>query len=161
MMALRVPESHLVEALMKTRWMVVGLVALSVCAGRVAAKKEAAEEARVMKYKYVAVTHDGKEVPKDQLEDMTLTVTGNKGVVKKGDKVLYEGKSKVDMTKKPWHIDITISQGEDKGKVSKGIMKVEDGKLTICFGKAGGKRPKEFKSEEGSGNILEVLEEIK
>jgi uncharacterized protein (TIGR03067 family) len=148
---------------MKTRWLVVGMVALVVLAGPLSARKEKPkqEAPKVMKFKYVSVKVAGKDMPKKDLEDMTLTVTGNKGVVKKGDKVLGEGTSKVDMTKKPWTIDLKMTEGKDKGKTLLGIMKAKDKTVTLCLGKAGGERPKEFTSTEDNGNILEVLEEVK
>src|SRR5262249_26311327 len=119
------------------------------------------ETPKVMKFKYISIKKAGKEVPKEDLKDMILTVTGNKGVVKKGDKVLGEGTSEVNMDKKPWTIDLTMTAGEGKGKTFKGIMK-EDGKtVTLCLGKPGGDRPKEFSSTKENGYILEVLEEVK
>jgi uncharacterized protein (TIGR03067 family) len=104
---------------------------------------------------------DGKKTPKKDLEDMVLIVKGNKGTIKKGEKVISEATAKMDQSKDPWTIDIKITKGKEKGKTFKGIMKAKDGKLTVCWGAPGKDRPTEFKSKKGSGNILEVYEEIK
>jgi uncharacterized protein (TIGR03067 family) len=141
---------------MKTRLMVVAALAVVTLAGRTLAQEE-------MKFKILSMTVDGKKVPKKEFKDLVLTVKGNKGVMKKGDKVISEGTSKMDQSKKPWTIDVTFNKGKDKGKTIKGIMnmKEKDGKMTICWGAPGKDRPKDFSSKKGSGNILEVYEPIK
>jgi uncharacterized protein (TIGR03067 family) len=145
---------------MKTCWVVAGVLALGLASsGLVAAKGKG--EIKSMKYKYVSIEIDGKKTPSSELEGMVLIVTGNKGVVKKGEKVLIEGTSKMDMNKDPATIDVKITKGENAGKTLKGIMKMKDGTMTVCFGKPGGERPKEFSSTEGGGHVLEVLEELK
>ena len=148
---------------MKMRWLVVGILAVLVVVGQLQARKEkpAKEKPKVMKCKFLSIKVAGKDLPKEDLAGMTLTVTGDEGVVKKGDKVIAKATSKVDMDKKPWTIDLKMTEGNDKGKTFKGIMKVKDGKITVCLGKAGGDRPKEFSSTEDNGHILEVLEEVK
>jgi uncharacterized protein (TIGR03067 family) len=144
---------------MRTCRLVLGALAVLCVAGLARADKKAETEQK--KFRYVKVVNDGVTMSKDDLKDMVLIVTGDKGVVKKGDKTLFEGTSKMDMSKEPWTIDVTITAGEGKGKVMKGIMKMDGEKMVACWGKAGGKRPKKFKSTKGSGRVLEVLEEIK
>jgi uncharacterized protein (TIGR03067 family) len=145
---------------MRTCGLLLGALATVSLAGLLRADKAKAP-AEEKKYRYVKLVHDGKEVTKDQLKDIVLVLHGNKGVVKKGDQVLFEGTSKVNTEKTPWTIDVTVTAGKDKGQTRKGILKMEDGKMMLCWGKAGGKRPTEFKSEKGSGTVYEVLEEIK
>ncbi len=148
---------------MKVRWLVVATLVGLVVSGQIQARKEKPkqEAPKVMKFKYISLTVAGKEVPKKDIEGMTLTVTGNKGVLKKGEKVVGEGTSKVDMTKKPWTIDVKMTSGEHKGQTMVGIMKEKAGTLTICFAKAGGERPTEFSSTKDNGQILEMLEVVK
>jgi uncharacterized protein (TIGR03067 family) len=154
--------THLVvEEAMQMRCTVVGMLALVFVAGQLRAADNPQKDAPEMKFKYLSVVIDGKEVPKDQLKDMLLVVKGNKGVVKKGKEVLFEGTSKVDMDKTPWTIDMKVTAGKEKGKSYKGIMEFADGKLKVCWGKPDGDRPKKFSSTKGSGNVLEVLEEMK
>jgi uncharacterized protein (TIGR03067 family) len=151
---------------MKTCWLVLGALAVAFVAGPVQAKKAKAKDAekpevQEMKFKYISVIIDGKETPEKELEGMILSVKGDKGVVMKGKKTLFAGTSKMDMTKTPWEIDVTITAGKDKGKVIKGIMEAKDGKMKVCWGAPDKDRPTEFSSKEGSGNVLEVLEELK
>jgi uncharacterized protein (TIGR03067 family) len=145
---------------MKTRWLLLGSLVLGLVAAPAPAE-EKKPEAKPMKFKYISIVQDGEAVPEKEVAAMTLTVgTDGKGVVMKGKKVFAEGTSKMDMTKTPWEIDVTMTKGEHKGKVIKGIMKAEEKKMTICFAAPGKDRPTEFKSEKGSGNTLEVLEAI-
>ncbi len=72
-----------------------------------------------------------------------------------------EGTYKVDTSKKPIHIDFTPKQGRDKDKVFKGILILEEKRLTICLARPGDDRPTEASSKEGSGHILVVLEPAK
>jgi uncharacterized protein (TIGR03067 family) len=148
---------------MKMRWLVVGTVALLVVAGPLSARKEkpTKEAPKEMKFAYVSLKVAGKDMPKKDLEGMVLTITGNKGVVKKGDKVLGEAMSKVDKSKKPWTIDLKMTSGKEKDKTYLGIMKMEAGTMTVCMAKEGGERPTEFSSTKDNGQILEVLKEVK
>jgi uncharacterized protein (TIGR03067 family) len=150
-----------VEEAMKSRCTVVGMLALVFVAGQLRAEDKPQKAAPEMKFKYLSIVIDGKEVPKDELKDMLLVVTGNKGVVKKGKKILFEGTSKLDMDKTPWTIDMKVTAGKEKGKTYKGIMEFKDGKGKVCWGKPDGDRPKEFSSTKGSGHVLEVIEEVK
>ncbi len=51
-------------------------------------------------WKAVSVVHDGKEVPKEDLDKVTLTVKGNEYTFRHGD-VMVEGTHKLDPTKTP------------------------------------------------------------
>jgi uncharacterized protein (TIGR03067 family) len=148
---------------MKERWMVVGTLALLVVAGQLLAdnEKQGKDAPKTTKYKYLSATNAGEEIPKKELEDWILTTDGAKGVLKKGDKVLVAANYKIDRTKTPWTIDLTITEGEDKGKVVKGILEVKDGTMRGCFGKPGKDRPTEFSSTKENGYFLEVLQEVK
>jgi uncharacterized protein (TIGR03067 family) len=139
------------------RLMVLGTFVLALAAS----PTPAADEAKEKKFKYLKIVIDGKETPKKEIADMVLKVSEEGvGTVTKGDKVLYKGKAKMDMSKTPWEIDVKLSAGKDKGKISKGIMEMKDKTMKVCWGAPGKDRPTEFKSEKGSGNIYEEMEEV-
>jgi uncharacterized protein (TIGR03067 family) len=146
---------------MKERWMVVGTLALLVVAGQLLADNDKKDAPQTMKYKYVSFTDAGKEVPKEDIKDWTLTVTGDKAVWMNGAKVIAEATFKSDRTKTPWTVDLNITEGEDKGKMVKGIFEIKDGTMTACSARAGKERPTEFSSTKENGHFLQVLQEVK
>lgn len=88
----------------------------------------------------------------------------------KGDKYTYgdvdaggeEGTIKLDATKKPGHVDLTITEGMDKGKSQPGIYKIEKDEIVFCLARPGGtERPTEFKSTAENGFILVKLKKKK
>jgi uncharacterized protein (TIGR03067 family) len=105
---------------------------------------------------------DGKEVPKDEFRNLTVTFAGDKFTVKAGDKVFGEGTFTIDPAKEPKTIDNRWTTGDNKGKNEVGIYKVEGDTLTTCFAEAGtDKRPTSFTSKEGSKHELTVFKRSK
>jgi uncharacterized protein (TIGR03067 family) len=112
-------------------------------------------------WEYVSQVSDGKEVEKEKLEGIRLTVTAEgKWQLKKDDKVLLEGTGKLDPSKKPKAADWTITtEGDLKDKVALGIYDVTKDTWKHCF--ATEKRPEKFGSEEGSKVTNAVLKRVK
>ena len=94
---------------------------------------------------------DGKKLTADVIEKLNLVVTIKEGkytVSVMGNKV-EAGTYKLD-AKKPAHIDLTVTEGDDKGKIQLGLMKVDGDVMTGAFAKADKKdRPKDFEGGEG------------
>jgi uncharacterized protein (TIGR03067 family) len=102
---------------------------------------------------------DGKIATKDEIEKTQgkLVVKADKYEVFFGDKAIDEGTIKLDAGKKPRQIDAIIK----KGGTMKGIYKIDDGKMTVCFAQPGKDRPTAFKTEKGTGQVLLGYERIK
>src|SRR5262249_47235108 len=66
-----------------------------------------------------------------------------------------KGTFKVDLTQKPKTIDITFTEGPEKGKTVLGIYELEGDTYKLCLSLKDKDRPKEFVSKAGSGHILE------
>lgn len=108
----------------------------------------------------VSVERDGKERPVEKGTQMVTT--GNKFVVKAGDKVIVAGTFKFDASKKPKTVDVTYTEGPDKGKTIKGIYAVEGDTARFCRpGTAEQERPTEFKTKEGTGGLASVYKRAK
>jgi uncharacterized protein (TIGR03067 family) len=107
----------------------------------------------------VSLERDGKDVkPKGEKAIMT----GDKGVVKVGDKVIVAATYKLDPSKKPKAVDITYTEGDNKGKTFKGIYQLDGDMLKICRGGSpDDERPTEFKSKPDSGGVLAVYTRAK
>ena len=103
----------------------------------------------------------GKKIPIDELKGVILTFEGNKHTVKKGDDVIQVGTQKLDPSKSPKTIDVTMTEGPSNGMVMLGIYEFDGDVLKVCFDPQGKKRPTEFKSPPGSENFVNVHKRIK
>ena len=96
----------------------------------------------------------GEKLPADQLKELVLTFEGDKHTVRKGDEVLQTGTQKLDLSKSPKAIDVTVTEGPNKGAVMLGIYEIDGDTLKVCFDEEGKKRPTEFKSASGSQTLV-------
>jgi uncharacterized protein (TIGR03067 family) len=103
----------------------------------------------------------GKEVPADGLKGLVLIFEGDKHTVKNGDKVIQVGTQKLDPSKSPKTIDVTMTEGPNKGAVMLGIYEISGDTLKVCFDAEGKKRPTEFKSAPGSQTFVNVHKRAK
>jgi uncharacterized protein (TIGR03067 family) len=110
---------------------------------------------------FESVEADGKEQPAAQYKEMTLTFEGDKHTVKKGDEVIQAGTQKIDPTKSPKTIDVTMTEGPNKGAILLGIYEISGDTLKVCFDPEGKKRPTEFKSAAGSPNFVVLHKRVK
>jgi uncharacterized protein (TIGR03067 family) len=55
----------------------------------------------------------------------------------------------IDTSTTPWRIDLTCTEGEHKGKKLKGIVRLEDDTLKVCYAKPDETAPTSFKTSEG------------
>jgi uncharacterized protein (TIGR03067 family) len=110
-------------------------------------------------WKFASVEVEGKKLPPEAVKG-TLVIKGDKWSMKEGE-AAHAGTYKVDLSKKPKQIDITFTEGPDKGKMMKGIYTLEGDTYTICLAMEGKDRPTEFASKPGSGHVLEILKREK
>lgn len=103
----------------------------------------------------------GVENPRDQLKGLIVTFEDDKHTLKMGDQVLQVGTQKIDPSKSPKTIDVTMIEGPNKGQVMVGIYKFDGETLTVSFDPFGKKRPTEFKSPAGSENFVNVHKRVK
>jgi uncharacterized protein (TIGR03067 family) len=105
-------------------------------------------------WRLISVERDGKKTPQEDAKKFTLTIQGDKFVLRKDSVVISEGTMTLHPTKKPKAIDETITTGPNKGKVFSAIYEVDDERHKICFAAAGKERPTAFSS--GGGQLLQV-----
>jgi uncharacterized protein (TIGR03067 family) len=96
----------------------------------------------------------GKVIPPDNFKGMTVTFEGDKYVVKKGDEVMTAARQKLDPSKSPKALDVTVTEGLNKGTVILGIYEISDDTLKVCFDPEGKKRPTEFKGGPGAQTFV-------
>jgi uncharacterized protein (TIGR03067 family) len=101
----------------------------------------------------VSAVKGGKDAPENEIKDIRFIFSGDKLTFQHGDKT-KDGTFKIDATKKPRQIEVTID-----GKSHPGIYKFEGEQLKMCVGHD--ERPSEFKSAEGAQTMLIVLKREK
>jgi uncharacterized protein (TIGR03067 family) len=132
-------------------WSAVGLLSAH------AADTKKDEEKILGSWTIVSFEESGKKAADAAIQDTKVTFTADgKITVKRGEQV-EEFTYKLDPTQKIKEFNGTNSQG----KTINGIYKLEGDSLTVCFDRAGGGRPSEFASGDGTTIVLEVLKREK
>jgi uncharacterized protein (TIGR03067 family) len=104
----------------------------------------------------------GDRVPKEDIENIRLTIEGDKYTETRDKAVEEKGTLKLDPTKSPKTIDFAIKEGMSEGETQLGIYKLDDDTLTLCLADPGDKeRPKEFATKAGSRQFLIVFKREK
>ena len=108
---------------------------------------------------FESVEAGGKTLPNADFKGMTVTFELDKYTVKMGDEVIQVATPKLDPSKSPKTIDVSVTKGIDKGATIRGIYEINGDTLKVCFDREG-KRPTEFKSTPGS-RVLVVHKRLK
>jgi uncharacterized protein (TIGR03067 family) len=126
-------------------------------------KAELEKEARKFQgtWTFESSVMGGEELPADHLKLVVVTFEGDKHTVKRGDEVIQVGTQKLDPSKTPKTIDVTMLEGPHKGTVMPGIYEINADTLKVCFDPEGKTRPTEFKSPPGSKNFVNVHKRVK
>ena len=102
-----------------------------------------------------AMEMGGTRIPEEALkkQNARLTLDGEKWTLKMGDEA-GAGTSSVDATKHPREMDITTTEGANKGSVIKAIVERTGETMKVCFDNSGKERPKEFSTKDKPTFIL-------
>jgi uncharacterized protein (TIGR03067 family) len=93
---------------------------------------------------------DGQDVAASG-QEILLTITNNSYVQTINGQVVERGTFKLDETKKPWAIEISIVEGTDAGKTQLGIVQLTDTTMVGKLADAGiTTRPTDFAQAEGA-----------
>ena len=95
----------------------------------------------------------GKKFPDDVRKTIKLVVKDDKYTVTLGTQV-DQGTIKLDRSSKPKALDITGTEGPNKGKKIPAIYERDGDTLRICYDLSGKSRPTEFKTEAGTQLFL-------
>jgi uncharacterized protein (TIGR03067 family) len=91
----------------------------------------------------------GKPFPDEVRKSIKLTIKDDKYTVMVGNNP-DQGTVKLDPSAKPKAIDITGTEGPNKGKTFLAIYELDGDTLKVCYDLSGKSRPKEFKTTEGT-----------
>ena len=113
-------------------------------------------------WQVVSLEIDGNKTDEQDAKKITVVNEADgKWRLEVDGKVIARGTSEIDPTKKPKAIDLTETEGDDKGKTALGIYEIGDDERKVCYAKAGMERPDDFSAPAGSGRILAVLKRLK
>jgi uncharacterized protein (TIGR03067 family) len=102
----------------------------------------------------------GTKFPDEVAKTIKLVLKGDTYAVTAGDKV-DRGTVKLDTSKSPKTIDITGTEGPNKGKTFPAIYELTEDTLKVCYNLGGSDRPSEFKSKEGTQIFLATYKRVK
>src|SRR5262245_40044788 len=77
-------------------------------------------------------------MPTERIVGDTLTIRGEELAVQRDGKEQFKGTIKLYPDKAPQGLDVTITEGEDKGKTALGIYALDGDDLKLCFEPPGG-----------------------
>ena len=97
----------------------------------------------------VSGTSDGREIPKERMEDSKRTCKGDETTVIVDGQLLFKARFTIDPSKKPKAIDYNITDGQAKGKKRLGIYEPSGDTVKFCFAAPGEERPTDFTSKSG------------
>lgn len=106
-------------------------------------------------WKLIRGEQNGEDEPQEDLPRSSLVIKGDEHTVTIGDAVL-KGTHKLDSSATPMTIDATDTAGPFEGMSLKGIFKVENDELTVCFAAPGEDRPATFSTKDGKATLMHV-----
>jgi uncharacterized protein (TIGR03067 family) len=143
----------------KTHWVLAVGLLVAADSGRDLATQE--RKTLEGTWTITSVVRNHNPLPEDRLKDARFVFQGEGFVQELGDKTLVKGTFRLDLGNNPQTIDLTMSEGEEKGKTILGIYQLEDDVLRICGAGPGGERPTEFAAKDGSGHTLITCQRVK
>jgi uncharacterized protein (TIGR03067 family) len=117
-------------------------------AGRPDAGDGAAAESKAVQGVWAATSAElaGQDLPAEVIKNWRLTLGDGKYVFK-GAEQPDEGTVKVHPDKKPKEMEITGTNGPNKGKTFLCIYELTGDKMKVCYDLSGKSRPTEFKTK--------------
>jgi uncharacterized protein (TIGR03067 family) len=102
----------------------------------------------------------GEKFPDEVRMSMKLVIKDNKYTVTVGDRA-DRGTVKLNPSAKPKAMDITGTEGPNKGKTFLAIYERKGDTLRVCYDLSGKSRPKEFKTEKDTQLFLVTYKRAK
>lgn len=126
------------------------ITCLVFAAGASAQPPKPATGAAALEGSWVVASINGQTAPEGS-PAMTLTFTGDKYEQALGAEVNERGSFKVDATKKPMTIDLSITEGSDAGSTQLGVFEVTGDTMRLHLDTPGAnQRPADFTMKDGA-----------
>jgi len=133
-------------------WLALILLMSISCRSEVSGKKD---EQKKIDGTWLPATAElgGEPFPEEIRKTIKLVVADGTYSVTVGDKP-DKGVLKLDPSQKPMTLDISGTEGPNKGKSIPAIYELSDDTLRICYDLSGTTRPTEFKTAKGTQQFL-------
>jgi uncharacterized protein (TIGR03067 family) len=134
--------------------LVAAIVAVAVCGAGRADDKAADKEGKMLEGTWQLVEGEvgGRKFPPQVAQGIKLTLSPGKYVVMAESK--DEGTVKYFPDASPKAMEVTGTDGPNKGKTFPAIYELKGDTLTVCYDLSGKARPAEFKSKPGTQLFL-------
>jgi uncharacterized protein (TIGR03067 family) len=149
------------------KWIILAAIALiamplTVIAGDDA---EAKREFKALegKWKVVAITEAGKEVPTDKLPAISIVFRADGTATRQMPNEEIKCTLTLDLAKKPKRMMVAHESGSEKGQKQYAIYKLEGDKFTAFFSQLGAPeedRPADFNAKDAKASLM-VFERVK
>jgi len=103
----------------------------------------------------VKIVVGGRSVPAEVVTTLKYVFEGDKVTLWEGDKETGGGTFSMDPTREPKAIDVSLTEGPEKGKTALGIYEVEGDRLKMCLEE---ERPAELRGA-GKAALVELKRE--
>jgi uncharacterized protein (TIGR03067 family) len=100
---------------------------------------------------------EGRKVPPHELQGARITIQGST-LTLTGPGTVSRGTFTLDVASTPRTLDMTFTEGPEKGKTWRGIYQLQGDTWKLCRSPAGKERPTDFLSKPASGQVLETLQ---
>jgi uncharacterized protein (TIGR03067 family) len=113
------------------------------------------DDRKLMEGTWLAVEAElgGQKFPDEVRKTVRLTLSDGKYTVKVGEQI-DKGTAKLEPTARPKAMDITGTDGPNKGKTFLAIYELTGDTLRVCYDLAGTKRPAGFKTVKDTQQFL-------
>jgi uncharacterized protein (TIGR03067 family) len=135
-------------------FLILGLFAAASSADDDAVKKDMT--AMNGEWTMVSGVSNGKAMAEDRIKTGRRIIKDGVTELKFNNMAYLTAKFTIDPAKKPREIDYTVTEGTNKGKMTKGIYELDGDTLKFCFAQPDADRPTKFESAEDSGHVYSV-----
>ena len=135
------------------------LAAFTICLPTMAADEKTELKALAGRYDVVKVEVDGKDIT-ESFKTVTLAIDGDKYIAVVGQ-TTDKGTLGVDGSKSPKTMDITGTEGPNRGMTFPCIFEVKDDVFTVCYGLDFKTRPTDMTTAEKSNRMVIVYKRKK
>lgn len=135
------------------------ILAFAICVSSHAADEKTELKALAGRYEVVKVEVDGKDIT-ESFKTVTLAIDGDKYIAVVGQ-TTDKGTLGIDGTKSPKTMDITGTEGPNRGMTYPCIFEMKDDVFTVCYGLDFKTRPIEMSTTEKSNRMIIVYKRKK